>query len=348
MGDHYSHLSYNDRLTIHRMDRKGFKPDEIAAAVGCCRATVYNELKRARYTHINSEFIEEDRYNPDEAQRRYEELLSQKGRPLQFADDTELLDYLEMKIRDHKYSPEAVLLEIKEKDLPFKNQIRSVNTVYKYIRRGIFDGLTMEHLPVKKKKKKASVKRQKRASKGRSIEKRPAEVENREVFGHWEMDTVIGQVDNRKSLLVLTERKTRQELTEVLKSHTTNEVRKALNRVEKKMGSAFYHIFKTITVDNGVEFSDTDGMEKALYRVGKRTEIYYCHAYRSCERGSNEVQNKLIRRWYPKGSDFDEILNKRDVKEMEEWINNYPRKMFGGRCSNDLFKEECAALGVFP
>ena len=112
------------------------------------------------------------------------------------------------------------------------------------------------------------------------------------------------------------------------------------------MGCSFYKLFKTITVDNGSEFLDYESIEKALYRVGKRTTVYYCHPYRSCERGSNENQNKLIRRWYPKGSDFDKILKKRDVKRVEKWINDYPRKMFDGKTANEMFDDECSKSGI--
>ena len=114
------------------------------------------------------------------------------------------------------------------------------------------------------------------------------------------MDCVIGKLNNRKTILVLTERKTRYTILEVLKEHTASEVVKALNRIEKRYGSSFYRIFKTITVDNGSEFADYIGMEKSLYRIGNRTKVYYCHPEAPHERGSNEVGNRLIRRFYPK------------------------------------------------
>ncbi|MBQ9631523.1 MAG: IS30 family transposase, partial [Lachnospiraceae bacterium] len=74
-----------------------------------------------------------------------------------------------------------------------------------------------------------------------------------------------------------------------------------------------------------------------------RTEIYYCHPYCSSERGSNENQNKLIRRHIPKGIDFDD-KTKKDVAEIESWMNNYPRKIFGFRTSQELFDEELAKI----
>ena len=180
--------------------------------------------------------------------------------------------------------------------------------------------------------------------KGETIENRPSEVDDRIEFGHWEMDTVKGQIKYRKCLLVLTERKTRYEIIEMMKSCTTDEVRKALNRIEKRYGSSFYSLFQTITVDNGVEFQDCDSMQKALYRVGNRTKIYYCHPYTSCERGSNEVKNRLIRRFFRKGANFDSILNREKVKEVEAWINDMPRKILNGISSETLFQEQYLLL----
>ena len=154
------------------------------------------------------------------------------------------------------------------------------------------------------------------------------------------MDTVKGKKTNKKCILVLTERLSRKELLDPLKAGTMEEVKKALNRIEKAYGSRFFKMFKTITVDNGSEFNDVDGMQKALYRVGERFELYYCHPYSSWERGSNENQNKLVRRFYPKGSDFDEpgYITRSNIKECEDWINKMPRKLFGGLSSDEVFE----------
>ena len=102
----------------------------------------------------------------------------------------------------------------------------------------------MEDCPYRKpqEKEKAGKESQRRAKAGTSIEQRP-DIEDREEFGHWEMDTVKGNKSNRKTLLVLTERKTRQEIIEVMKSNTTKETVRALNRIEKNFGSSFFKIF---------------------------------------------------------------------------------------------------------
>ncbi|NCE98093.1 IS30 family transposase [Emergencia sp. 1XD21-10] len=342
------HLTWNDRLVIERMLLKGHSKKMIAEAIGCCPATIYNEIKRATYLHRNSDLTEETRYCPDQAEEKYRAALSRKGVTPKLKKDKALREHIEHKIVEESYSPAAVLMEIKNQNLKFSESV-TVNTVYKGIEKGLFPNLTLEQLPDanrrRKKKKKKKVTKAKKASKGTSIEKRPDVVDDREEFGHWEMDSVIGKQTNRKSILALTERKTRYEIIEVLKADTTDEVRKAINRIEKRMGAAFYNVFQTITVDNGSEFADFESMEKALYRKGKRTSVYYCHPHAPHERGSNEVANKMIRRFFPKGMDFDKELEKKNAKEAEDWINNYPRKCLGGKTAAQCYQEELLRQG---
>lgn len=342
----YTHLTYNDRLTIERLLKLEYTKVEIAKVIGCTRATIYNELKRGSYIHHDALWRESVRYSPELAQERYEKELAAKGPDLKIGKDIKLADYIEDKILNEKYSPQAVLYEIDNEGLEFETVIKSVNTIYSYIRKGVFECLTMEYLPEwsKRKKHKEKVKRAKKATSGTSIEKRPESIDTREEFGNWEMDCVVGKVGNKKTMLVFTERKTRYEIIELIKAKNADEVRKALNRLEKKYGRQFYVIFKTITVDNGTEFSDVVCMEQAINRVGKRTSIFYCHPYSSFERGSNENQNKLVRRFFPKGTDFDVTLNKNLIKSMEKWMNEYPRRLFGGKSAKTLFEHECSLL----
>jgi IS30 family transposase len=86
---------------------------------------------------------------------------------------------------------------------------------------------------------------------------------------------------------------------------------------------------KTITYDNGVEFSDGEKMMKSVLTKGSRCDIYYAHPYSSFERGTNENHNGIIRRFIKKGTDITDI-NKRKIREIQDWMNNYPRKSLNG------------------
>lgn len=330
-------LKWDDRLRIEAWERAHVSRAEMAALLGVHRSTIYNELQRGRYIHRNSDYTEEERYSPEIAQKKCEENLCVRGTQLKIGDDIEYANYLEYKIAEEKYSPEAVLQELKltGKEKEFKTRVCK-NTVYSYIKKGVF--MTLQ----KKKDKRGyeKVKRQKRVSAGPSITSRPEEISDRKVFGHWEMDTVVGpQGKSKNSILVLTERLTRKEIIFRMPTRTAKDVVECLNKLEKHYEKDFYKIFKSITVDNGVEFSDYDGMKASVLHKGPRVNIYYCHAYSSWERGSNENLNRMIRRFIPKGVNFDDYPDE-VFKKIEDWMNNYPRRMFGFHSAADLFEEE--------
>lgn len=342
MGKHYKHLSQSDRIKMETLLNKGYSKPEVAEYLHVHRSTIYREIKRGEYIHRNSDYTEEVRYSSDKGQQTHDWNAQGKGKSLKIGNDVEYAEFLEDKIANDKYSPEAALAAAAASGIEFKTTI-SVRTLYRYIDNGIFLKITNKDLPVKgkKKKKNKKVTTQKRASAGESIENRPDEVKDREIFGHWEMDTVKGKQGVTKScMLVLTERKTRDEIIFKLKDQKAESVVDALDRLERKWGDLFTKVFRSITVDNGVEFSDCEGMERSVLNPGeRRTYLFYCHPYSSWERGTNENQNKLIRRHIPKGEDFDEKQD-RDIEFIENWINTYPRGIFGFKTSKELFEEE--------
>lgn len=346
MGKLFKYLSQNDRIKMETMLNSGHKVVEVAEYLHVHRSTIYREMKRGEYTHRNSDYTEETRYSSDLGQKNHDWNAQGKGRNIKIGNDRTLAEYIEGKIIEDKYSPEAALAAAAESGIEFTTSI-SVRTLYRYIDKGIFLKLTNKDLPVKGKRKKHNkkVKVQKRASAGESIENRPDEVKDREIFGHWEMDTVKGKQGVTKScMLVLTERKTRDEIIVKLPDQKAASVVEAIDRLERKWGDMFTKVFRSITVDNGVEFSDYEGLERSVLHEGeKRTFAFYCHPYSSWERGSNENNNRLIRRHIPKGEDFDEKQD-RDIEYIENWINNYPRGIFGFKTSAQLFEEEIKKL----
>lgn len=342
----FHHLTWADRLKFEALLKANVEKPKIASILGVHISTVYREEKRGRYEHLNYEdWTTEERYSPDIAEGKYRGHLKKKGTGIKIEKDPELMEDIEEKIAEESYSPEAALAKIESSPKEYKTSI-CTTTLYSYIDKGIFKRLSLAMLPVKRdeKKKKKKVKRQARSAKGDSIEKRPEEADTRETFGHWEMDSVVGpRGKSKKAMLVLTERKTRMEIVELLPDHTADSVVKALNRIERRWGADFCRIFKTITVDNGSEFADFENMEKKHRGKGTRTKVYYCHPYSSYERGSNEVNNRLIRRFIPKGVNFDNKMPK-EIKSIETWMNQYPRRMFGFRSSEELFQEELETL----
>ena len=127
--------------------------------------------------------------------------------------------------------------------------------------------------------------------------------------------------------------------TTLLLGGEDDRVKGALDVIERKWGDMFKQVFKTITMDNGSEFADCEGIERSALGAGSRTKTYYCHPYSSYERGSNEVTNKMIRRHIPKGTNFDEKTDE-EISAIESWVNNYPRKIHGYHSAGELFEEE--------
>lgn len=337
----YKTIKWHDRLQIEALYRAGHSPKDIANQLGFHYSSIYREIKRGKTMRRNWDWTEEEIYSPDLAQQKAEQNKRNKGRKLKIGSDYAFADYVEDKIINDRYSPAAVLASIEREHLEFDTKI-CLTTLYNYIKGGVFLNLTMAECPFKKVKKRQRKKKvQKKVSAGTSIDKRPDYIDERKEFGHWEMDTVVGaQGKSIKSFLVLTERKTRFEIIEMLKTHTADEVVRVLDKLERKYSeNKFRVLFKTITVDNGTEFSDAEGMEKSRRNKKNRTKIYYCHAYRSNERGSNENGNRFLRRWHPKGESLDPVTNG-EAKRIEDWMNNYPRAIFSYCSSADKIRGE--------
>lgn len=338
-GTKGKHLNYEERIRIETLSKAGFKSEAIGKEIGCSGRTVRRELERGRVEVLNSDLTTRIEYSADIGQQKHDYAATAKGPMLKIGNDYELVEFIEKKIIEEKMSPYAVAELIKENKDKFKTTI-SYTTIYNYIDAGLFPNLTNKHLPVKKEGKKRNYDHIRTATnnkKGTSISERPKEIESREEYGHWEMDTVVGKQGTKEVLLVFTERKILQEIIMKIPNKSEYCVVKALDRLERKMGSKkFRETFKTITCDNGCENLDFEGIERSVLTKSKRTKVYYAHPYCSWERGSNENANKLIRRFIPKGAKIAEFSNER-IKMIEHWINNYPRRIFNGHSSNYMF-----------
>ena len=272
-------------------------------------------------------------YSADISNDEYEANMRAKGQELKIGSDRKTIEIIEKMIKEEKKSPEVVAYELREEGI--------IEITARTIRNYIYDGtvfdITKKDMIYKKEYK--SKNKNKRIAKHtppeKSIENRPKEANTRIEYGHWEGDLIIGKRKKGWVLLTLTERMTREEIIVKIKGKNNEYVVKAINGLERRYGARFYSKFKTMTFDNGVEFMDYENMEKSCIKKGKRTSIYYAHPYCSGERGTNENNNRMIRRWIPKGTIIDNI-DPKFIKKIEEWLNNYPRAMFDYKSSNML------------
>ena len=330
----YKHLIYAERTMIERWyNRNHLSKKEIAKNLDKSERTIRREIKRGLTTNLNTYLEEIKVYSADIAQQAYEESLLAKGTGLKIGSNIVVVEKIEKMIKEEKKSPEVIAYELTKAGL--------LEITARTIRNYIYDGnvfdLTENDMIYKKqhKSKNKNKKIAKHTPPEKSIENRPKEANERSEYGHWEGDLVIGKRKKGCVLLTFTERLTREEIIIKIKGKNNEYVVKALNSLERKYGKRFYNKFKTITFDNGVEFMDYEGMEKSCLRKKKRTSIYYAHPYCLGERGSNENNNRLIRRWIPKGTSIDEI-SKEFIQKIENWINNYPRAIFDYKSSNEL------------
>lgn len=326
------YLTEKDRYLIEKSLKQKIPVKKIAEMIGCCRATVYNEIKRGTFIARGKLWQDEKRYGYDIGQRVHKTNMSRRGCKRKLTSDDPFLSDIADLILNKKYSPEAALYTLPERKL-------CVKSVYNYVYAHLVEGVTVNNLPYarpKKKKKEETTKRE--FSRGRSIEERPKEILERKEYGHWEMDTVYSSRDDLTCLLVLSERMTRQELIFQIKDRTSNSVIKALDQYERKIGSpAFRAKFKTITCDNGMEFANWEAIERSCRTKRKRTITYFCHPYCSGERGTNENSNRFIRRWIPKGDDIG-LYSKVEIQAIQDWMNHYPRRQFDGLSASDLIE----------
>ena len=312
------HISEKDRVKIEALVGVKCKPAEIAEQIGCSERTIKREIKRGTVKLITSELIYYETYKADYAQAQHEKRAKNKGRYAKINNNPELRKYVENKIKKEKYSPEAALLSAKNDGIEVDI---SVKTLYNSIDRGDISIKRRDLLRKEGWAKEHPKPRKGIHTKGLSIEERPEEANNRSELGHWEGDLVVSGRNGAGVLLTLTDRKSREEIIVKLPNREQKSVESALEKMKNKN-------FKTITWDNGSEFLNFNALQNASGAV-----CYYSHPYSSWERGSNENANGIIRRFFPKGTDFSKVPI-RKIQQVQNWMNNYPRKILDGLSPN--------------
>lgn len=342
----YKHLSLDERKAIERFSNEGMKPSQIADLLNRHRSTIAREIKkgetfqwvRKKYLYNKndtSDYEEKKMYLWDVGQNKYKSNRMRCCNKYKLFEDMALLEYIEDKILNHKWSPDSVLGYIKRKGMQFKVSV-TTKTLYNYIDLGL---IAVRNIDLLLKTKRRPVKRAilHKRQLGRSIDERPAEVDKREDFGHWECDGIVGKNQNGH-LLTLVERKTLKGFIFNVEDKKQDKIVKVLDMLQNCFGNKFSSVFKTITFDNGVEFSDVMNIER-----NGRTLSYYCHPYTSSERGINENYNGIVRRFLPKGTSF-ENLTEQLLNRINHWIDTFPRKKLGYKNAQELFNQELSAI----
>jgi len=329
----YKRLSYNERIKIEVLREEGYSYNKIAKILNRSPRTIWLEVKRGTIEKLNSDLTTKNVYYADVGERIKEENLRSKEHPLKVGNDIKYLRYLEHLVKDCNYSPYAALMFARNIG-EFDNTI-CTTTFYNYVKKRIFLNLKYSDLPYHKKPS-GSPRIAPRSAfnnrKGRNIRERPKNANLRRKKGHWEGDTIVSKKGDNACLLVLTDRYSRKEIIRKIPNRKAETVLKEFNNIFESFSA---ETFKTITFDNGVEFMRWPDIEKDK-NGKKRVDIYFCNAYRACERGTNENTNRIIRRFIPKGTKISEY-SETYIKQVEDWLNNYPRKIFNGHTANDIY-----------
>lgn len=332
------HLTFLDRAIIQVRLKDKWSPYRIAKEIGCSPNTVRNEIRRGTPALY---WGTKDKYDARIAQSVYEGHRINSHRTPSFHKSGKFLKTVEIRFKENHWSFNACVGYSKMNREFSRSEMVCTKTLYNYQERGII-GINSIDLPQKlrrKPRKGTSKPRPNKKHLGRSIEERPDCVASRERFGDWELDLVIGaNTGHDQVLMTLLERKTRYFRIIRLPDKTSGSVMKAFANLQKEYKDSFSKVFKTITTDNGSEFSSLSELEKAA-----ETLVYFAHPYSSYEKGSNERHNGLIRRFFPKGKRVDSLSDD-DISMIETWCNTLPRKILQYATPRKLFRQSLAAL----
>jgi IS30 family transposase len=318
----YKQLTREQRYQIYALKKAGQNQTQIALVVGCHKSTISRELGR------------------NCGQRGYYPLLADKAARQRhreayyprIADET--WQQVEL-LLGQQWSPEQITGRLKLERQPSVSHESIYLYIYADKRRG---GTLHSHLRSQKKQRKrySGYIRRGQIPNRVSIEERPKIVDTKGRFGDWEADTIVG-ARHKGGILSVVERKSKLTRLSKLATKAAGEMKYACVALLAPLAARVH----TITVDNGKEFCDHKHIAALL-----QARIYFAHPYASWERGLNENTNGLVRQYFPKKYEFARISEK-DLQQVEDLLNNRPRKTLGYRTPNEVFfKQRSVALQI--
>jgi IS30 family transposase len=316
----YSQLTRVQRYQIHALKKAKHNQSQIASIVGCHKSTISREMRRN---------CGQKGYRPHQADElaydRQCDAYRARITPQTWQEVERLLRL--------DWSPQQIAGRLKLEKRPTVSH----ECIYMYIYADKRHGGTLHrHLRSQKKQRKrySGYIRRGQIPNRTSIDKRPKIVASKRRFGDWEADTIVG-ARHKGGILSAVERKSK--LTRLRKLATKSAAEMKDNSIA--LLAPLADRVHTITVDNGKEFC-----EHELIAEGLQARIYFAHPYSSWERGLNENTNGLVRQYFPKKFEFVRITDQ-DLQQVEDLLNNRPRKTLGYRTPNEVFfKQRPVAL----
>lgn len=353
----YHHLNRDQRaqieILINELDKNGkriYSNTDIANKIGVHRTTIWRELKYRIKSKImiRSGKIKNKPYNVTDAQYDADYKRSFSKANYLVEQYPKLANYIDKKILKDKWAPDVIAGYINSHELYLQEGFTSISTttIYRAIHYHLLKATKKDTRRMLKFNTEKDIYTTEKTitenKKDNSIELRPNNINNRERFGDWELDTVVSTSKGQhQCLMTLTDRKIRYEIIARLEGKTKEEVLNKLKKIKLIIKNNLKDIIKSISTDNGSEFSAWKEIQKIL-----NTTVYFCHPYASYEKGTNEKHNGIIRYFIPKGDLIENYTNK-DIENIANWMNNYPRKIFGYKTPIEKLKEEISDKDLF-
>lgn len=314
------HLTLEQRYALKAYLECGITKTEASRRLGVDRSTIYRELDRNRSKGGG--------YNPGFANELAEERKERLCKNRKFTFEKQKL--IDNWIRQEQWSPEQI------KGYCDANAIKMVSAerIYQYIRQDKANGGDLyKHLRHRLKHRKRPVSGKHEIIKNKvSIDERPDMINNKERFGDWEIDLIVGK-NNKGAMVTLVERTTAMFMIRKLQKGKSAQ---DLADTVIEMLLPYKNAVKSITSDNGTEFAQHQRIAEKL-----QTEFYFAHPYASWERGLSEYSNKLARQYIPKQTEFNKFDDE-FVKQVQHKINRRPRKNLNFKMPKDLFYKSVA------
>lgn len=317
----YKHLSYDELVKIETLKNENYSEKEIAIIISRDKTTIYRCIKK--YS-VNDEFIASTAYE------KIRERKLQNSKPRRILSDSLLEKYIVEKIEEY-WSPEQIANKWKH----IHNEALSHETIYQYVYTHKPD-MVKVFFARKGKKYQKDRRSKHQILNRRMIDERPDRVELREDVGHWEGDTIIGK-NHKGAIVTNVERKTGLLVASKIPNKTAQAV---LDATKDDFNDLPNELCVSITYDNGKEFSYHEMIEKQTGMT-----VYFARAYSPWERGTNENTNGLLRRFIPKGTDFDTV-SEEDLAKYVDKINNRPRKRLGWLSPNEMIQNEINSVAL--
>jgi len=318
----HKHITPEQRNVIAVLKRIGTFQKDIAIIIGVTPSAISQELKRNK--------DEDNKYRAGSAKKKTKERRFKANQRFNKIKNNEWLKKYVIKKLKLGWSPEQISGRI-EKDYFEKEKQIGKDSIYKYIyleRKDLVKYFRCQKGKYRRRYGTRIREKQREEAKIKRIDTRPEIVEKRGRIGDWEGDTIVGK-DKKKRLLTNVDRKSGYGMIDKL-----DEV--SMRIIHKRLKERFDKIPQrkkfTYTYDNGVEI----GKEDEDLEIKIKMDVYRAYPYHSWERGCNENFNGLVRKFFPKGTDFANISEK-EIKRVERILNSRPRKRLNYYTPKEIF-----------